>query len=151
MKAYASTLAALGLEAQEKRSRYRARRERTGPGTLVEVHDDSVPFSSVERVANRLGVESGELLKVIGIAGRTAIRRKAQGYLRAEEADRLLRVARVLEEASRVFGTAEKAATWLRTAHPLLGDWAPYRLLDSDAGAKAVSDELVRIDFGDFA
>jgi putative toxin-antitoxin system antitoxin component (TIGR02293 family) len=151
MKAHASTLAAIGLAAREKRSRYRARRERPGPGSLVDVLDNSVPFSSVERLADRLGIETGELLKVIGVAGRTAIRRKAHGHLRADEADRLLRVARVLEEGTRVFGTTGKAATWLRTAHPLLGDVAPYRLLDSDAGAKAVSDELVRIDFGDFA
>jgi uncharacterized protein (DUF2384 family) len=33
----------------------------------------------------------------------------------------------------------------------MLGDAAPYLLLDSDAGAKAVTDELIRIDFGDFA
>ena len=111
MRAHASTLAAMGLAVREKRARYRAGRERVGPGSLVDVHDNSVPFSSVEWLANRLGVETGELLNVIGIAGRTAIRRKAHGYLRADEADRLLRVARVLEEASRVFGTAEKAAT----------------------------------------
>jgi uncharacterized protein (DUF2384 family) len=33
----------------------------------------------------------------------------------------------------------------------VLGDTAPDCLLDSDAGAKTVSDELIRIDFGDFA
>ena len=60
-------------------------------------------------------------------------------------------MARVLEEATRVFGSEEKAATWLRATHPMLGDAPAYLLLDSDAGAKSVSDELVRIDFGEFA
>jgi uncharacterized protein (DUF2384 family) len=33
----------------------------------------------------------------------------------------------------------------------MLGDTAPVDLLDSDAGARSVSDELVRVDYGDFA
>jgi putative toxin-antitoxin system antitoxin component (TIGR02293 family) len=145
----------LGLEAREKQARYRARRRtasrRPSAATLVEVRDGAVPFSSVTALAHILGIEPSKLLAVIGISARTATRRKTEGFLMADEADRLLRVARVVEEAVRVFGTREKASTWLRTSHPMLGEIAPYRLLDSDAGAKTVTDELIRIDFGDFA
>ncbi len=90
------------------------------------------------------------LLGVVGIAARTAARRKAERFLKPDEADRVLRVARVFEEAARVFGGHAKAAAWLRARHPLLGGAAPFELLGSDAGAKAVSDELVRIEHGDF-
>ena len=153
MKAYASTLVAIGLDLREKQAHYRARKhEQHAPaGALVEVGDDMVPFSAVANLARKLGIDLTDLLGMIGVSGRTATRRKAGGCLKADEADRLLRVARVLEEATRVFGSEEKAISWLRTAHPMLSDTAPYRLLDSDAGAKSVSDELVRIDFGDFA
>jgi putative toxin-antitoxin system antitoxin component (TIGR02293 family) len=155
MKAYASTLGVLGVPAQEKRSRYRVRSQGTplpaaGPA-LVEVRDGTVPFAAVSTLAQALGVEAQALFAVVGMTPRTAARRKAEGALTAAEADRLLRVARVLEEATRVFGTQEKAATWLRTTAPVLGGIEPYRLLESDAGAKAVSDELIRIEFGDFA
>jgi putative toxin-antitoxin system antitoxin component (TIGR02293 family) len=118
---------------------------------LVEVRDGTVPFAAVSSLAHSLGIETRNLLDVVGMTVRTATRRKAEGVLTADEADRLLRVARVLEEATRVFGRQSKAALWLRTSSPMLGDIAPYRLLDSDAGAKAVCDELIRIDFGDFA
>jgi len=153
MKAYASTLAMIGLRVREKQAQYRIKGGKRGPaaGALIDVREGSVPFAAVATLAQRLGVDSSDLLATIGLSSRTAVRRKAQGALRAEEADRLLRVARVLQEATRVFGGEEKAAAWLRIAHPMLGDVAPYRLLDSDAGAKAVSDELIRIDFGDFA
>ena len=110
-----------------------------------------VPVSAVANLAHALGIETAELLRIVGISGHIATRRKSGSYLRADEADRLLRLARILEEATRVFRSEEKAAIWLRTAHPTLGYVAPYCLLDSDAGAKSVSDELVRIDFGDFA
>jgi putative toxin-antitoxin system antitoxin component (TIGR02293 family) len=145
----------LGLQAREKKSRYKARARGSGhpAGTtaLVEVRNGMVPFAVVSTLARILEIEARDLLPVIGMTARTATRRKTEGFLTADEADRVLRVARVLEEAMRVFGSQEKAANWLRTAHPMLSDAAPYRLLDSDAGAKAVTDELIRIDFGDFA
>jgi putative toxin-antitoxin system antitoxin component (TIGR02293 family) len=155
VKAYASTLGLLGVPASERQPRYRAGTSRAAAlqhgNALVEVHDGMVPFTGVSTLANQLGIETQELLAVVGMPLRTAARRKTEGALTADEADRLLRVARVLEEATRVFGTQHKAAVWLRTTSPVLGDIEPYRLLDSDAGAKAVSDELIRIDFGDFA
>jgi len=155
MKAYASTLAVLGLEAREKEPAYKARgqasRRAAGPAPLVEVRDGMVPFTAVNTLARILVIEPRDLLAVLGMSVRTATRRKTEGFLMADEADRLLRVARLLEEATRVFGDQQKAATWLRTTSPVLGDLAPFRLLDSDAGAKSVSDELIRIDFGDFA
>jgi putative toxin-antitoxin system antitoxin component (TIGR02293 family) len=118
---------------------------------LVEVEPDSVSFAAVTKLSEKLGVSATSLLNVIGIPERTRTRRRQEGFLKADEADRLLRVARIFEEAVRVFGTEEKAAAWLRTVSPFLYGVAPFTLLDSDAGAQAVSEELVRIDFGDFA
>jgi putative toxin-antitoxin system antitoxin component (TIGR02293 family) len=146
----------LGLEAREKQSRYKSRAQQAdalsaGPAGLVEVRDRVVPFSALTTVAQLLGVTAHDLLQVVGMTPRTAARRKTDGFLTADEADRLLRVARVIEEGTRVFGSREKAALWLRTVAPILGNVEPFRLLESDAGAKAVSDELIRIDFGDFA
>ncbi len=66
-------------------------------------------------------------------------------------ANPLLRITRVAEEATRIFGSEEKAERWLRTPSPALGDAAPWTLLGSGAGAESVLDELVRIDHGDFA
>lgn len=87
------------------------------------------PFATVDRLSERLGIPAAEL----------------------DEADRLLRVARIVEVADRVFGSGDKANRWLRTAQPMWNDVCPLALLDSDAGAQSVSDELTRIEFGDFA
>ena len=155
MRAYASTLKAIGVDLREKRKKYRAGKKAplpvSSPAGLIELKDGMVPFASIQTLAARLKVEPGDLLALIGMPARTAARRKDQGFLKPDEADRLLRVARVAEEAKRVFGSDEKASRWLRAAHPSLHDAAPLSLLDSDAGAKSVTDELIRIDYGDFA
>jgi len=152
LKAHRPTLAALG--AAEKRADYRIRRRRAAlppPGPLVDLAARALPFTAVATLAGRVGVAPEALLAVVGLPARTAARRKRERFLKPDEADRLLRVARVVEESARVFGGYAKAGTWLRARHPLLGGEAPLALLGSDAGAKAVSDELIRIDYGDFA
>ena len=155
MRAYVSTLKVIGVEVSETKASYRAKRQRSrgvdSPGNMVELRSGTVPFGSIQALAKRLGVEPGEVLAVIGMSDRTAARRKDQGFLKPDAADRLLRVARVVEEATRVFGSQDKAARWLKTAHPTLSDATPFLLLDSDAGTKSVTDELTRIDYGDFA
>ncbi len=151
MKAHRPTLAALGTRAAEKPARYRVKAPGREPGTLVDLGDRSVQFAAIAPLAQRVGATPEALLALVGIAPRTAARRRAERFLKPEEADRVLRVARLLEEAARVFGGHARASAWLGTRHPLLGGDTPLSLLGSDAGAKAVADELVRIDFGDFA
>jgi putative toxin-antitoxin system antitoxin component (TIGR02293 family) len=138
--AYASTLHMLG-----------ARLPRGQRGELVRIDPRALPVSSLERLSRKLGIDQRELLQIVGIPERTAARRTREGYLKPDEADRLLRVARVAEEAERVFGSAAKAQHWLKASHPILDEAPPLELLGSDAGAQAVADELVRIDYGDFA
>lgn len=143
-RAYSSTIDMVGITPKSRREP--GKRE----AQLVLIRPDSVPFSAVLYLSGRLGVTSAVLLDVIGIPERTSARRRQEGFLKTDEADRLLRVARIFEEAVRVFGTETKAARWLNTVSPLLYGVTPLSLLDSDAGAQAVSGELVRIDFGDF-
>lgn len=118
---------------------------------LVDIRPKSVPWSSVGSFSKRLGIEPAELLRLIGVTERTALRRKAEGYLKPDEADRLLRIGRVLEEATRIFGEESRAARWLTHSHPMFYDALPLSYLDSDGGTQAVMRELIRIDYGEFA
>lgn len=118
---------------------------------LIELRPHSLPWSSIGNFSTMLGIGPAELLSIIGVAERTAVRRKAEGYLKPDEADRLLRVGRVFEEATRVLGDGDRAAGWLRDPQPMFCGASPLSFLDSDAGAKAVSEELIRIEYGDFA
>lgn len=71
---------------------------------LIDINPQTVPWSSVAGFSSKLGIEPAALLRLIGVSERTAARRKAEGYLKPDEADRLLRVGRIYEEATRVFG-----------------------------------------------
>jgi putative toxin-antitoxin system antitoxin component (TIGR02293 family) len=118
---------------------------------LIDISPQTVPWSSIAGFSTKLGIESGALLRLIGISERTAARRKSEGYLKPDEADRLLRVGRIYEEATRVFGAGDRAARWLNHPSPILYDVTPLSLLDSDGGTQAVSEELGRIEYGEFA
>lgn len=146
MKAHRSTLAA--LRTAERRAEYRVR---SRSSLLIDLGAHGVPFAALATLADRIGLPLEDVLAVAGIAARTAARRRTERFLKPDEADRVLRIARVVEESARVLGGYGKAGAWLRTPHPLLSGERPFVLLGSDAGAKAVSDELVRIDYGDFA
>jgi putative toxin-antitoxin system antitoxin component (TIGR02293 family) len=124
---------------------------RNNHGQLVDIGPQSVPWSSVGGFSTRLGIEPAALLRLIGISERTAIRRKTEGYLKPDEADRLLRIGRIYEEATRVLGAEDRAAGWLSHPSPYLYNMTPLSLLDSDGGAQAVSEELGRIDYGELA
>jgi putative toxin-antitoxin system antitoxin component (TIGR02293 family) len=127
------------------------RKHREKTGDLIDLKARTVPWSSIKTFSKRLGIEPTELLRIIGVTERTALRRKTEGYLKPAEADRLLRIGRILEEALRVFGTEEKAVGWLNDPSPFFYDNSPLSFLDSDAGTQAVTAELVRIDYGEFA
>jgi putative toxin-antitoxin system antitoxin component (TIGR02293 family) len=120
-------------------------------GQLVDIGPQSVPWSSIAGFSTRLGIEPAALLRLIGMSERTALRRKTEGYLKPDEADRLLRVGRVFEEATRVLGDEQRAAGWLNHPSPYFFNAPPLSFLDSDGGTQAVSEELGRIDYGDFA
>ncbi len=105
----------------------------------------------VGTLAGKLSVDEPVVLKLASIGARTYQRRKSDGAPLSEtEADRVLRVARIAQEAERVFGDAAKARAWLAKKSAVLGA-APLDLLGTDAGARDVEAELTRIEWGDFA
>lgn len=92
-----------------------------------------------------------KVLDVSDICARTFHRRQAkQKHLTEAESDRVLRIASVASEAERVFGDATKAGRWLSSVSIILGG-KPLDLLATDAGARDVEYELIRIDQGDYA
>ncbi len=121
------------------------------PKKVVPLRAPEISVGAVGRLAERLNVLDLVILEVSDISERTFQRRKVDHKpLSASESDRVLRIARVAERAEKVFEDPDKARRWLSSPHSLLGR-APLELLSTDAGARAVEDELVRIDFGDFA
>ena len=106
----------------------------------------------VERLALKLDVDEPYVLHLTHIRARTYQRRKSdKALLTPTESDRVLRVARIAQEAERVFGSPEKARSWLSKKSAVLDHATPLELLRTDAGAHDVEAELTRIEWGDFA
>lgn len=127
--------------------------KRRASTTVVEksVRAPQLPSRAVGRLAAKLLVTPEVVLHVSDISERTFQRRQANQELLTEaESDRVLRIARVAREAERVFGNGDKASRWLSVVSRVLGA-KPLDLLATDAGARDVEYELVRIDHGDFA
>jgi len=53
-----------------------------------------------------------------------------------------------LTYATNVFGTEEKASTWLTRPHRILEGTSPIELLDTDLGTQAVEAMLGRLEHG---
>ena len=110
--------------------------------------NDGLPFSSLESVRERLHLSVPEATAVLQMPARTFARRRSSRKLAADESDRLYRLARIAAQAFGVFGTEEKASSWLRRPNRALNNERPMRLLDTDVGSRQIEDILGRIAHG---
>ena len=84
---------------------------------------------------------------------RTLNRRETERQpLSADEADRAVRIARVVARAQQMFsGKRTYAPEWLRTPQHALGDRSPLQVLSRESGARAVEEILLGLEHGIFA
>jgi len=98
------------------------------------------------------GLAIGRIADLVGIPPRTLMRRKAAGRLRSDESERLLRVARVFEQAVELFeGDTDAARRWLITARKELDEHAPLEYARTEIGAREVEDLMGRLEHGVFS
>jgi putative toxin-antitoxin system antitoxin component (TIGR02293 family) len=109
-----------------------------------------LPFKALERVSKHLEISTALMNKSLDFATRTIARRAQEKKLSPAESERLVRLSRVLAEAKRVLGSAEKARSWVLKPNRALGGAIPLQMLRTDIGANAVFEELGRIDYGVF-
>lgn len=130
----------------------RLRRAVRTPLELAPIIREGLPPGSFEAVAARLEMSVPATAEALGLAKRTIARRIERNQpLAPEESERVVRVARVLAEATSVLGSFEKARRWVSKPSRALGGEVPLSLLDTDVGASAVFEELGRIEHGVFA
>jgi putative toxin-antitoxin system antitoxin component (TIGR02293 family) len=107
------------------------------------------PVSVFRSLCARANLSEETLLESLGIARRTAARRKREGgRLKPVESELLLRFARVFVAATGVLGSEEKARAWLLAESRALGGREPINLLDTGVGFQDVMDVLKRIEYG---
>jgi putative toxin-antitoxin system antitoxin component (TIGR02293 family) len=115
---------------------------------LRETVKKGLPYASLEALIVKFGLAREEAAAALHLPQRTIARRKKEQKLRADESDRLLRLARVSAQAAATLGSDDKAAQWLRRPNRALGNLAPLDLIDSDIGTRQVEDVLGRIEHG---
>ena len=107
-----------------------------------------LPFASLESLGQAYAIDQKSLAAILAIPERTLARRKREKRLRADESDRLLRVARIAALAEATLGGREAAVRWLHRPNRALGSAVPLRHLDTELGAREVEDVLGRIAHG---
>jgi putative toxin-antitoxin system antitoxin component (TIGR02293 family) len=110
--------------------------------------DAGLPYASLEALMLKYGLAREEAAALLRLPQRTIARRKKEQRLRADESDRLLRLARVVAQAAQTLGSEEKAVKWLRRPNRALGNQVPLEILDNDIGALQVEEVLGRIAHG---
>jgi putative toxin-antitoxin system antitoxin component (TIGR02293 family) len=103
-----------------------------------------------DMLKERLNITDNALSKIVQIPQRTLNRRREKGRLRTDESERVLRLAQVYDMAFNVFGSQEKAESWLKKVARGLGGKIPLEYADTDLGAHEVINLLGRIDHGVF-
>ena len=106
-----------------------------------------LPVESVDALVERGVISSAELDAII-LPRRTLAHRRAIGRLTPEQSDRVVRLSRIVVLAQETFGSADKAATWLRRKTKVLAGEAPLTMLDTEPGAHQVEVLLGRITHG---
>ena len=118
------------------------------PSDLIRQIQKGLRFSELETLQNSIDMPFEQLAAKLSISRSTLQRRKAAGRLSPDESDKVMRLSRLLEHATNVFGDIEKARTWLKFPQRGLGGAVPLDYAETEVGAREVDNLLGRIDYG---
>ena len=118
---------------------------------LAEVIERGLPTASLALLRQK-GLTFTEVADLI-VPPRTLQHRKARGnqLLTKDEADRVVRVARILAQASETFGDEAKALGWLRTPDDRLNQRTALSMLQTEPGGRVVEEMLWQVSEGMFS
>ncbi len=115
---------------------------------LIRQIQKGLRFSELETLQNSIDMPFEQLAAKLSISRSTLQRRKAAGRLSPDESDKVVRLSRLLEHATNVFGDIEKARAWLKHPQYGLGGAVPLDYAETEIGAREVDNLLGRIDYG---
>lgn len=119
------------------------------PSKLVEVLQVGLPFRELQDLQTCLAVVSERLAPMLGISKATFHRRKGDSRkLSPAVSDRVVRYARLLGFALKVFGNLGDAKQWLNAPQFGLGGAVPLEYAKTEIGAREVENLLGRIEYG---
>jgi putative toxin-antitoxin system antitoxin component (TIGR02293 family) len=114
---------------------------------MAEKIENGLSLDQIQRLRDA-GLTFTEVSELV-ISPRTLKHRKSRGEtLSAEEAERALRVSRLLSRAEDVFGEVEPALIWLRAPSDKLNGRTPLSMLRTEPGGSLVDEMLWQIEEG---
>jgi putative toxin-antitoxin system antitoxin component (TIGR02293 family) len=114
---------------------------------LIRKIQKGLRFSELETLQNSIDLPFEQLAAKLAISRSTLQRRKAAGRLSPDESDKVMRLSRLLEHATNVFGDIERARAWLKFPQRGLGGAIPLDYAETEVGAREVDDLLGRIEY----
>jgi len=117
------------------------------PTELIRQIQKGLRFSELETLQNSIDLPFEQLAAKLAISRSTLQRRKAAGRLSPDESDKVMRLSRLLEHATNVFGDIERARAWLKFPQRGLGGAIPLDYAETEVGAREVDDLLGRIKY----
>ena len=118
------------------------------PSKMIEVIHTGLPIHELDALQESLDVPMDKLAAKLGISKATLHRRKAEGKLDAAESDRVVRFARLIGKAVKIFGSIEEAREWLHSPQFGLSGAVPLDYAETEIGAREVENLLGRIEYG---
>ncbi len=117
--------------------------------SLIERIEEGFPYRTLERLQEALAISGQEIADVVRIPARTLARRKKEGRLRPEESERVLRISRLVELATRFHnGDLGHARSWLKSPKRALDGRTPLAMARTEVGAREVERLLGRLEHG---
>ena len=117
------------------------------PTDLIRQIQKGLRFSELETLQNSIDLPFERLAAKLAISRSTLQRRKAAGRLSPDESDKVMRLSRLLEHATNVFGDIERARAWLKFPQRGLGGAIPLDYAETEVGAREVDNLLGRIEY----
>jgi len=114
---------------------------------LALLAEKGLPLAAVQSLKDQ-GLTFTEISDIV-ISPRTLKHRKSRKEkLSSVETERVLRVARIIGLADKVFGSRLKALLWLRSVDDRLDHRTPMQMLANENGGRLVESMLWQIDEG---
>jgi len=116
---------------------------------LVKILEVGLPAKELTDLQASLAVPAEKLAPMLGISKATFHRRKGAGSrLKPAVSDRVVRLARLLGQAAKVFGGLDDAKRWLNSPQFGLGGAVPLDYAKTEIGVREVENLLGRIEYG---
>lgn len=118
------------------------------PAKIIKLVQNGLNIHELNTLQASLAVPMETLATKLGISKATLHRRKAEGRLDPAESDRVVRFARLMGQAVKVFGSEAEAREWLSAPQFGLGEAVPLDYAETEIGAREVENLLGRIAYG---